>query len=202
MRAPQIRDAIVRGMTKAGLIMMLLLAWAFIPAFVHGETAAPSGTEVRINQTASEAHITPSEWDQILDLLDDDSESDWERERAAELRFRRVPLSDTKAESILVQSISEHDCGATGNCTVWVVRETNGKLELALNGTVADDVRVQNEKSSGLANLVIRANQSANENMVEVFAFDGQRYAAHNCYRETLAEGGTEANSIQPVICN
>ena len=100
-----------------------------------------------------------------------------------------------------MQSTSLNDCGATGNCPIWVLRETNAAVQLVLGNAVGDAIGLQTEKEQGLKNILLSSNQSAKSNFVAVFVFDGQKYSQRSCYEEKLGQDG-KRRALQPVNCN
>jgi hypothetical protein len=162
---------------------------------------APVAEDVPVKDTAAQAHISAAEEDQVFALLEEDTDGEWDPERASELRYKRVSLSDAPNDGIIVQSTSLNDCGATGNCPIWVLRETNAAVQLVLGNAVGDAIGLQTEKEQGLKNILLSSNQSAKSNFVAVFVFDGQKYSQRSCYEEKLDQDG-KRRTLQPVNCN
>src|SRR5437879_4060079 len=98
---------------------LLLLCSAVI---LTAQDSSPAAESVAVDQTPALAHVSNVEMEQIKTLLESDPDADWERARASDLRFKRVELAGHNSDGLLVRATSEKDCGATGNCTVWVLQ--------------------------------------------------------------------------------
>jgi hypothetical protein len=159
----------------------------------------PRAKTIPVNETPKEAGISAADREQIISASADDPGSDWDRDRASDLRFRRLSPAGSDLDGILVRSAAPRDCGATGNCTVWLFRRINEHLKLILSNAVADRVGVQTSTSHGLPTIVLSANQSAAASEVDVFEFDGQRYVRTQCYLAGDAEG--LRGSVQSIGC-
>ena len=163
-----------------------------------GQASAPAGTPVAINISAEALGLTKDEENRVLDLLESDQAADWDRARASSLRFHYVNLSAGKSDGLLVRSTASSDCGAPGNCPVWLLRKDGSDLQLALSG-IADEVLLSEQTSHELRNVVLKANNSADTSEVILFVFDGQKYNSDTCYLET--NRGSSAKSTQKVPC-
>jgi hypothetical protein len=182
---------VIRAATCAALLM---LAQACL-AQEENLQAQP----VLVNQTANEAGIPAPELNRIVAVLESDPQADWERERVGELRFRRVSLSGSDNDSIIVRSISRQDCGATGNCPVWVFRGAAQELEPVLSDAWVDSVRLAETAERGVRDLVLSANKSAASSTITVFAFNGKSYVQKQCYTELSDSAGRK--SIRRTAC-
>ena len=178
-----------------------LIPIIIVSVFAATASAAelPRAQTIVVNKTFQEAGISPAERQQIVSALASDPNADWEEGRASELRYCRVSLSAQKTDGILVSSVSPHDCGATGNCPVWLFKSGEGKLKLILSSAFADRIGIQDSTAHGLRNLVLWANLSAETSEVDLFVFDGERYVRSRCFQ---AKGdGTSPGEVRVMKC-
>jgi hypothetical protein len=151
--------------------------------------------KVLIDQKPAAANLSSSDLELIATILEN-SADDWQRERTPALRFRRVTLSGAKADAVFVRSTAAQDCGATGNCPVWLLRQRSGVFELLLSD-FADDVSVADQRGSGWRNIVLGSNRSAETSELRVFAFDDHTYVRVTCYEESASAGHVSSHKIR-----
>jgi hypothetical protein len=166
---------------------------ALLVSLAFGQTMV-TRAQVLIDQTPAEANISRVELDLIATILEN-SADDWQRERAPGLRFKRVALSGAKLDAVFVRSTSAEDCGATGNCPVWLLRQRAGGFELLLTD-FADDVNLADQRSKGWRNIVLATNRSAESSELRVFAFDEHTYVTVTCYEESSSAGRVFSHKI------
>lgn len=159
----------------------------------------PRAQTILVNKMSKEAGISLAERRQIVSSLASDPDADWEQDRASELRYFRVSLSVHRTDGILVSSHASQDCGATGNCPVWLFKSGGGRVKLILSNAFADRIGIQNSTNHGLRNLVLWANQSAQTSEVDVFTFDGERYLRSRCYQ--AKEDGISPGEVRLIEC-
>ena|SRR5438876_112504 len=167
---------------------------------VSAQVSLPAAKSVVINETAALAHVTNIEMERVIALLEGDPDADWEKARASDLRFKRVVLAGPDNDGLLVRATATSDCGATGNCPVWVLHRSAGNFELVLSG-LADDILLAQQKTRGLRNIMLKANESADSTGLVLFTFDGKKYAVHECYRESTGNRGSGQKSVKTIPC-
>jgi len=165
----------------------LLLSLAFAQTMVRG-------AKVLIDQKPAAANLSSSDLELIATVLEN-SADDWQRERTPALRFKRVALLGAKPDAVFVRSTSAQDCGATGNCPVWLLRQRSGVFELLLSD-FADDVSLADQRGSGWRNIVLGSNRSAETSELRVFAFDDHTYVRVTCYEESSSAGNVASHKI------
>jgi hypothetical protein len=142
-------------------------------------------TVVHVSDSETDAGISALEREQIVQLLTDDEKTDWEAARAGDLRYKRVELANAGLNGLFVRSAAKADCGATGNCSTWLLRKSRTKYHLVLNGVSADAVGFQSQMTNGFKNVVASANMSVDTSAVQVFAYDGHKYVRQGCFEHT-----------------
>jgi hypothetical protein len=189
-----LRNRELHGRSAALAAMAVLLAAAYATS---AQVAALNAEPVSVNQTSREAAVGAGTVTRIAAALAADPDSDWDRSRVGQLRFARVSLSGAGAHEIFVRSIAPEDCGATGNCPVWVFEQKDGELSLLLTNAVADSIGLI-EASGGWRQIALSANQSAETSVVTVYAFNRTRYFPRNCYREEMH---AVRRTLAPAAC-
>ncbi len=168
---------------------MTVLVSIILCAFYVGAAPAPDApidfVVVHVSDSDTEAGISAEERDQIVNLLTDDDATDWDAKRAPDLRYKRVQLAGAGLNGLFVRSVSKSDCGATGNCSTWLLRKSRTRFHLVLRGVSADAVGFQSQMTNGFKNVVASANMSAESSAVNVFAYDGRKYVKQSCYEHS-----------------
>jgi len=189
-----LRNRELHGRSAALAALAMLFAANYVTS---AQVAALNAEAVSVNQTSRQAAVGAGTVTRIAAALAADPDSDWDRARVGQLRFARVSLSGGGAHEIFVRSIAPEDCGATGNCPVWVFQEKGGELALLLTNAVADSIGLI-EASGGWRQIALSANQSAETSAVTVYAFNATRYLPRNCYREETHAG---RRTLAPAAC-
>jgi hypothetical protein len=148
----------------------------------------PFDEESHLNHSLADAPLTSSDRDQINRILDEgvhDSLSDAERvdERKAIMSFRvgSIALAGDGSQQILVRGTGSF-CGASGNCSLWIVIRRAGQLRLALR-TEGQRLIVRSDLSRGFREVTIGLHDSAFVEQYTVYHWDGVRYTQVDCYR-------------------
>ena len=166
---------------------MRMLIGVLLCALYWTGTPSPTADFAIVEVTGSEADIGLSEEEraQVIDLLSKDDAADWDAARASELRYKRVALAGMGMNGLFVRSVSKSDCGATGNCSTWLLHKSRAKFDLVLSAVSADAVGFQSHTTHGFKNVVATANTSAEGSAIKVFAFDGRKYVQQSCYEQS-----------------
>jgi hypothetical protein len=132
--------------------------------------------------TLASAGLSKQEINQVIEAIEQsayDTPESWE----AELRVRKLALGSATAGSMpgLVVQGSKLLCGATGNCQTWVLRKVGGKWSSLIAGDqapIAESFEFGPGSSSGIKNLTLVANSSAESSSRVTYKFDGKVYRA------------------------
>jgi hypothetical protein len=155
-----------------------------------------------LNHSLADAPLTGSDRKQyrILDEGIHDSFSDAERgkERKAIMSFRvgSIALAGDGSQQILVRGTSSF-CGATGNCSLWIVVRRAGQLRLALR-TEGQLLIVRSSFSRGFHEVTIGVHDSAFVEQYTVYHWNGIQYSQVDCYRTEYP--ATADRPQRPVI--
>jgi hypothetical protein len=90
-------------------------------------------------------------------------------------------------------------CGAHANCPDWVYRKAGGDYQLLLS-THGQRLLVEKSSTNNFRDLRSEGSDSAFENSVVIYKFDGNKYQAKNCYSRVYAAKGKKAK-IVPRKC-
>ena len=166
-------------------LLLVILVYGLFSAAAPADNPDLSFTVVHVSDSEADAGISVEEREQIVKLLADDEATDWDGARADDLRYKRVQLAGAGLNGLFVRSVAKADCGATGNCSTWLLRKTRTRFHLVLNGVSADAVGFQPQKTNGFKNVVASANTSVESSAIYVFAYDGHKYVKQTCYEHT-----------------
>lgn len=123
----------------------------------------------------ADAPLTIDERRQVNRLFDDDFEK-----TTAEGRIGMIALTDGDREHLILQG-SGPWCGATGNCSVWILARANGHLEVVLE-TIANGLSVSRSLHYGFRDVITTMHGSAFETQYTVYRYDGKVYQPVDCY--------------------
>ncbi|WP_263355792.1 hypothetical protein [Acidicapsa ligni] len=107
------------------------------------------------------------------------------RHVAEETRLRLVDLNgDGKPEIILQAMGLKAGCGATGNCSIWVLERTaTGYSQLVQGSTFkVQTFTVQGEQTNGYKDLVLGMHGSASEQTLFLLRYKDGKYYRSGCY--------------------
>jgi hypothetical protein len=90
-------------------------------------------------------------------------------------------------------------CGAHANCPNWVYRKAGGDYQLLLS-THGQQLLLEKTSTNNFRDLRSEGSDSAFENSVVIYKFDGNKYQAKNCYSRVYAAKGKRAK-IVPRKC-
>ena len=166
-------------------VLLIVLLYGLCSAASPADNPDLSLTVVHVSDSETDAGISVEEREQIVKLLTDDEATDWDAARADDLRYKRVQLAGAGLNGLFVRSVAKADCGATGNCSTWLLRKSRTRFHLVLIGVSADAVGFQSQMTNGFKNVVVSANLSAESSAVYVFAYDGHKYVKQTCYERT-----------------
>ena len=120
------------------------------------------------------------------------------------LRVKRLELTPNGMKALLVQGNDVCMCGATGNCTFWLIaNEPN--LKVLLKATGIQTFAIQKNKTSGYFDIVLGSQDSAMETYLREYKFDGKEYRLRRC--STIEWDDWQGNAlakprIMPYSCS
>lgn len=141
-----------------------------------------------------------------------DNEINSERELitlAANTRVELIDLDGDGVPEIIAQANDiKMGCGATGNCTFWVLKKVSESYKLLLDTSDNDGIggaellTVGNSRTNGFSDLVLAAHDSASEKTLFVLRYRNGIYRETACYDASWVstEGGKWRDLNDPVI--
>ena len=159
------------------LLLLLLACLAASPA----TPLLPRLIDLSPQDTFTKAGIRLAQQSEIAKLIEESS-TDWERGRIAQMRVRPVALSPGKLNGLILHATAPEDCGGTGNCLLAVLRRQGSRWQVVLPEAFADGFGLSRTTHHGVYDLAVSANESADANSITLFAFDGSRYRRSKCY--------------------
>lgn len=94
-------------------------------------------------------------------------------------------ISSGKLKAVLVRGYGVPFCGATGNCSTWLLSRRNNKWRMILNaGSVIKDFEIKPRRSTKYPDLLFRGRMGAGDHYMGLYRFDGIRYKLRSCNYE------------------
>src|SRR5690242_3738109 len=141
-------------------VLLFVLLYSLFSSAAPADNPSVNFAVVTVSDSETEAGISAEERSQIVTLLVDDDATDWDAARVGDLRYKRVQLAGVGLNGLFVRSVAHSDCGATGNCSTWLLRKSRNNFHLVLNGVSADTVGLQSRMTNGFKNVLASANTS------------------------------------------
>ncbi len=197
--------------SKCAVWCSVLLALAFgehIPRSAHGQSSAP---ETRISKptwpTVGNLAVSDRDWLKLSDLNLSDREfkdveritapwirahcpqisGDDARKRLASLSSRLTQLKATGSEQLVVNEMGDWEgdsgscpCRPNLNCHTWILNLSGDRVTTLLEYSGFGLV-VLKASSHGFVDIVTASNAAPNRIELEVWRFDGERYAPLRC---------------------
>ena len=95
--------------------------------------------------------------------------------------------------NLLVQASDECNCGGTGNCSFWILRERPGGFDTLLKTFLVQIFAVEPSSSHGYKDVITYGHGSATDGELALYQFDCRRYLKTRCADERykLRDDGT-----------
>jgi hypothetical protein len=106
------------------------------------------------------------------------SEADLKK-AALDTRVKSIDLSGDGVPDVVAQSVV--DCGATGNCSLWIFKKNSASYGLLLKG-FGQTFTIQLTKTNGYFDVVIGSHSSAKEQGLLEYRYRNGRYRQTACY--------------------
>ncbi|HEY5028687.1 MAG TPA: hypothetical protein VIK39_09790 [Candidatus Angelobacter sp.] len=152
------------------------------------------------------AHVSPQERRAILSLVFAGNAPSTcvssERTLAQEIdsiRIARASLAPGERD-LLVQASDNCNCGGTGNCAFWILRERPGGFDTLLAADMVQTFSVEPSSSNGYKNVMTSAHGSASYSDLALYQFDGKRYRKTHCAGEEYTQREDGSFSDKPTI--
>lgn len=105
----------------------------------------------------------------------------WDCRKA--LEAQNISLGKLKA--VLVRGYGVPFCGATGNCSTWLLSRRNNKWRMILNaGSVIEYFEIKPRPSTKTPDLLFRGRMGAGDSYMGLYRFNGVKYTLQSCKYE------------------
>jgi len=112
------------------------------------------------------------------------------------LEAKPVKLSASSANTFVVRGSGLPYCGATGNCSTWIIKRRGRRYEVILNaGSVIKSLEITKRSSNKYSDLIFRGWMGASEHYVGRYRFDGTKYRLNRCTLEAYSADGIRSTS-------
>lgn len=115
--------------------------------------------------------------------LGDESQKRLEEE-ALNTRVKLIDLDRDGTPEVVAQAMVA--CGASGNCPFWVLQKKPDCYKLLLEDTV-ETFTVQKTRTNGFSDIVLASHDSAFEQTIDVYRYEGGAYKDAGCYDAVVA---------------
>jgi hypothetical protein len=129
------------------------------------------------------------------------------RTEQQEIDLIRVASTKLSAQGtdLLVQASDRCNCGATGNCSFWVLHERQNDFDILLKTFLVQQFSVEPSRSNGFRDLITASHGSAFLQGLVLYQFDGKQYRATQCataeyHLSDQKKDGHETVSDEPTI--
>ena len=95
---------------------------------------------------------------------------------AEQTRIKAVDLSGKGFGEFVAQGIGAQSCSPTGNCSLWVLRQSGDKYSVILYRGAAQTFTIQPTVTNGLHDIVVGMHGSATEQGLKLYRFNGSKY--------------------------
>lgn len=115
-----------------------------------------------------------------------------EKEEIDSIRIARTNLKP-RERNLLVQASDNCNCGGTGNCSFWILRERPHGFDTLLKTVMVQSFAIEPSSSNGYKDVITYAHGSASYGELALYQFDGKQYRKTRCAEEEykLRDDGT-----------
>jgi uncharacterized protein YqkB len=152
------------------------------------------------------AHVSPQERSAIIALVFARSSPSeclgferTEHEEIDTIRIARARLAPGERD-LFVQASDNCNCGGTGNCEFWILREKPGGFDTLLETNMVQMFSIERSSRNGYKDLMTSAHGSAFYSDLTLYQFDGKRYRKTHCAREEYEQREDGSISDKPMI--
>jgi len=106
-----------------------------------------------------------------------------EKDEIESIRIARANLKQGE-RNLLIQASDNCNCGGTGNCSFWILRERPDGFDTLLNTFMVQSFAVEPSSSNGYKDVITYAHGSASYGELALYQFDGKQYHKTRCAEE------------------
>lgn len=105
-------------------------------------------------------------------------------------------ISSGELNAILIRGHGAPFCGATGNCSTWLLNRRNAKWRIILDpGSVIKDFEIKSRGSTDYPDLLFRGRIGAGNHYLGLYRSNGLNYKLLNCKYEVYDTNGRRSVS-------
>jgi len=105
------------------------------------------------------------------------------------LQIKSIQLGSS--EGLIVRGYGPPLCGATGDCSTWIVQQRAKRFRVLLDaGSVIETIDIKKRRRGQYPDLIFRHRMGASDRYVERYRFDGRRYRLTSCVYESYSTDG------------
>lgn len=121
------------------------------------------------------------------------------RKATLDTRIKLFNLDGKNTSEIIAQATV--DCGATGNCPLWIFRRLRSSYKLLLD-TYGQTFTIQPTRTNGFLDVVVGTHSSASESSLANYRYRDGSYAEEGCYvaQWEVLENGVTRQLSEPRI--
>lgn len=186
------------------LIIAFLCSGSLVAQYARDDwKSKPFDWEEHLTHTLADAALTGAEREQIYRIVDsevhnsfNDAERAEERKAILKFQFGSIALARDGGPQILVRETASF-CGATGNCSMWIVARHGPELRLAL-GTEGQVLIVRSSLTQGFHDIAVGLHESAFWRDYTVYRWGSFGYERVDCYAAIFPiDGSSPIPAIQ-----
>jgi len=108
----------------------------------------------------------------------------------AEVRIDMIDLDDDRIPEVVAQASDlQGGCSATGNCPIWIFKQTIRGYERLLESQ-GERIKILASNNEGFHDFLVGVHESASEQTLLVYRFRAGEYRRHSCYDRAILLGG------------
>ncbi|HET9363902.1 MAG TPA: hypothetical protein VFP71_02840 [Candidatus Angelobacter sp.] len=121
------------------------------------------------------------------------------KEEIESIRIARANLKQGE-HNLLVQASDNCNCGGTGNCSFWILRERSDGFDALLKTFMVQSFAVEPSSSNGYKDVITYAHGSASYGELALYQFDGKQYHKTRCASEEYKLRDNDTFEEKPTI--
>jgi hypothetical protein len=122
-----------------------------------------------------------------------------EKEEIDAISIARTSLHPGE-RNLLVQASDSCNCGGTGNCSFWILRERPGGFDTLLKTIMVQNFSLEPSSSHGYKDVITYAHGSATDGELKLYQFDGKQYRKTRCASQQYKLRDDNTFEEKPII--
>ena len=114
-------------------------------------------------------------------------------------RIQSIDLNDDETPEIFAQSADPNTCGASGNCSFWILQKSKTGYKVLLK-SVAQNFRIRQVKTGGFLDVELGLHDSAYSTEWRGYKYDGAHYIRVKCWVNVTGDSEHDKPYSKPKI--